>query len=196
MVTRQTTLLKSNAGYMEVSTEGKLAEERLLFLEGSIDSAMAMSFAKQVASLVKQNLDPIKVCINSEGGEIDAGLLIMDVISGCPAKISVYCLEKAYSMAAVIFISCLNGRYMFPNSRLMIHQPSCERIGGNSSKIKQISDLLLKNKDQLYEIIASHSSYTKEELEQETFEDKYFTAFSAVEKRLADEIVTFESLIG
>ena len=67
-----------------------------------------------------------------------------DVIQASPAPIRVVALGTAYSMAALLFASGLHGRYLLPNSKLMLHEPLLGYpIGGNTSSIKTISDDLL-----------------------------------------------------
>lgn len=193
----KTSLIKSNAGYSEVTTEGMLSSKRFLFLEGKIDSEMAMTFTKQFLDLsLKDRTAPINVIINSSGGEINAGQLIIDVLSDSETPVNLFCFEKAYSMAAVIFISSGCNRFMLPNSSLMIHQPSITDISGNCSEIHRISKELDKYKDKMYQLIANHSDFSIQELKEKTLEDLYLTAEESVERHLADEVTTFSKMVA
>lgn len=193
----KTTLVKTNSGMGEFSIEGKLASDRILFLEGSICSEMAMGFAKEVMDLTEKNKKkPIKVVINSQGGEIASGQMIIDIISGSKTPIELYCFEKAFSMAAVIFISGKHGRYMLPNARLMIHEPSITNISGSSSDIKNLSEFIEKSKKKLYSAIVSHSNFTLEELEEQTKEDLYLSADECIKKALAEKVVSFADIVA
>lgn len=191
------TLLKSNMGYTEVRTDAFLAMKRIVFLEEEITNDSAYSFAKQMMNLVMADEhSPIKLVINSPGGEIEAGMMIIDVIRGLPVPVQMYCMGNASSMAAIIFVSGKDGRYILPNSKLMIHQPLIKSVGGgNCSEIKKIADNLEKRKAQLFKIVEENSDVTIKMLEKETKEDRYYTAEEAVKLRLADKIVTFEQIL-
>lgn len=195
--TDKLTLLKSNMGYTEVSTDAFFAMNRIVFLENEITNDSAYSFAKQIMNMVMADKkSPIKLVINSPGGEIEAGMMIIDVIKGLPVPVQMYCIGNASSMAAIIFISGKDGRYILPNSKLMIHQPLIRNVGGgNCSEIKKIANSLEKRKRQLFQIIEDNSDVTVKMLKRETNEDRYYTAEEAVKLKLADEIITFEQIL-
>ena len=194
--TRKYTLQKSNQGFSEISIDSYLAEQRIITLTGSITQQSAIWFSKQIADLLlKDSTKPIKILLDSTGGSIEAGNLILDVIQGSPVPVSVYCLNQAYSMAAVIFCVATGGRYMLPTARLMIHQPSIMEVTGTAAEIEQISNFLQENKTKLFTILAEHSDFTLEELEQKATNDLYLTAKEAVSRKLSDRIVTFAEII-
>lgn len=194
--TDKSTLLKSNMGYTEVSTDAFFAMNRIVFLENEITNDSARTFAKQMMNMMMVDQTPVKLVINSPGGEIEAGMVIMDVIKGLPIPVQMYCVGSAASMAAIIFISGKDGRYILPNSKLMIHQPLINNINeGNCTEIKKIADNLEKRKIQLFKIIADNSKMTTKMLEKETKEDRYYTAEEAVKLKLADEIITFSQIL-
>lgn len=192
-----TTLVKTNSGIMEVSTNGKLMGDRVLFIEGEINTITAMTFAKQMLDLISRSpYEPIKVIINSQGGVIEDGMIFLDAIAGSSAPVEMYCIGKAYSMAAIIFISGTSGRYILPNARIMLHQPYIKDISGNISEMKQVVTDLEKWKEQLFSLVIKHSAYSKKQLEKEVVEDRYFSASEAVKLGLADKIVTFSEIVN
>ena len=194
--TRMSTLQKSNQGFNEVSLDSYLAEERILSLTGPITQQTAIWFSKEMVDLLlKDSEKPVKILLDSVGGSIDAGNMILDVITGSPVPISIYCLNQAYSMAAVIFSVATGGRYMLPNAKVMIHQPSIVDISGNATEVSQMSAFLQEDKVKLFTILAEHSDFTLEELEQKASNDLYLTANEAVSRKLADGIVTFAEII-
>lgn len=136
-------LLKSSGGVQTVAIESKLMSDRRLFITGEINADSAMDFFKQIMLLnLEDDGTPISVFINSPGGEIDNGLLIYDAIVGSKAPVRTFCSGCAYSMGAVLF-TCGKERYMFPHSKLMLHEPLLGgKIGGNASSIKSISESL------------------------------------------------------
>lgn len=140
--------VKSSNGITLVPIESRLMANRRVFIEGEIDADTACNFVKKVMLLNSEDSkQPIDVLINSPGGEINSGMLMYDVIQASKAPIRMFCIGRAYSMGAVLFACGNHGRYMLPHSELMIHEPLLgNRVGGNSSSIKSISDSLLETK--------------------------------------------------
>lgn len=191
------TQVKSSNGITLVPLETRLLSSRRVFIEGEINQEMACRFARQMMTLVSEDpRRPIDVWINSPGGEINAGLMMYDVIQTCTTPIRLICMGRAYSMAAVLFASGGHGRYMLPNSELMLHEPLLgNRVQGNSSSIKSISDSLLQTKQRLNRILAKHTGKTEEEIDEATRFDHYFQADESIEFGLCDEITTFDNLM-
>ncbi|MBO5371603.1 MAG: ATP-dependent Clp protease proteolytic subunit [Lachnospiraceae bacterium] len=183
------TQVKSSNGITLVPMESRLLSDRVIFIEGEINENQAMNFVKALMVLRSEDAKkPIKILINTPGGEVNSGMLMYDVIQSCKTPLEMYCMGKAYSMGAVIFASGNKGkRYMLENSEIMVHEPLLgNRVGGNSSSIKSISESLLETKDKLNKILAKHTGKTEEEVEQATRYDHYFQAEEAVEFGLAD----------
>ena len=85
---------------------------------------------------------------------------------------------------------------MLPHSKLMLHEPLLgERIGGNASSIKSISDSLLEKKSMMNKLLAFHTGKTEKEIDKLTSYDHYFTAKEAVEMGLADGIKDFSAIM-
>ena len=190
-------LLRSSNGIQQISIESKLmSEQRQLFITGEINANSAIEFFKEVIYLNSEDgIKPISVFINSPGGEIDNGLLVYDAIIGSRAPIHMFCIGCAYSMGAVLFAAGKE-RYMLPHSKLMLHEPLLgERIGGNASSIKSISDSLLETKSMMNKLLAFHTGKTEKEIDKLTSYDHYFTAKEAVDMGLADGIKDFSAIM-
>ena len=191
------TQVRSSNGITLVPLETRLLSGRRIFIEGEINQETACSFAQQVMLLVDEdNRAPIDVWINSPGGEINAGLMMYDIIQSCSTPIRMICMGRAYSMAAVLFASGRHGRFMMANSELMLHEPLLgNRVGGNSSSLKSISDTLIQTKDRLNRILAKHTGKTEEEIDEATRFDHYFQADESNDFGLCDKIATFDELM-
>ena len=139
--------------------------------------------------------EPIKVIINSPGGIIKSGMLMYDVIQSSPAPIVLYCAGEAYSMAAILFACGKHGRYMLPNSKLMVHEPLVQELHGNCSSIKSASESLIKTKKELVELLEKHTGksakFLKKLMENETF----MNAEESVTNGLCDSVVEFSELL-
>lgn len=195
--TMQNVICRTANGLDVIPLETVNCDKRILCIQGEITQDSAFEFALETAHLNNiSETDPITVYINSPGGSIDAGLLIYDTIQSSPAPIRLVVLGVAYSMAALVFASGLHGRYILPNSKLMLHEPLLGYpIGGNTSSIKTISDDLLSTRDKINKILAKHTGKSQKEIEEATNYDHYFTAEESVAFGLADEVVTFGQLV-
>lgn len=189
--------IKSSNGITCVPMDTCLMAGRRIFIEGEINAGMACEFVKKVMVLNGESKEkPIDVFINSTGGEINSGMLIYDVIQSSEAPVRTFCIGKAYSMGAVLLACGNHGRYMLPHSELMIHEPLLgNRVGGNSSSIKSISECLLETKHRMNQILVKHTGRTEAEIEQATSFDHYFTPEESVEFGLCDEIVNFDFIM-
>ena len=189
--------VKSSNGITLVPVDSKLMANRKIFIEGEIDAEKACEFVKEVMLLNgEDSQSPIDVLINSPGGEINSGMLMYDVIQASKAPIRMFCIGRAYSMGAVLFACGNHGRYMLPHGELMIHEPLLgNRVGGNSSSIKSISDSLLETKRKMNQILAKHTGKSEEEVEKATSFDHYFSPEESVEFGLCDQIVGFDKIM-
>ena len=195
--TMQNIIQRTSSGLNVISLDTVNFDKRIVNIHGEINQASAFEFALSLKHLNSvSETEPITVLINSPGGSIDAGLLMYDAIQTSPAPVRLVVLGAAYSMAAVVFASGKAGRYILPNSKLMLHEPllGCP-IDGNTSSIKTISDDLLATRDKINTILAKHTGKTKAEIEAVTKHDQYFTAEESVKFGMADKVITFGELV-
>lgn len=188
--------VKSSNGISLIPIETRLMSERTVFIEGEINPGTTCEFVKKILYLNNEDKQaPINVLINSPGGEINSGMLMYDVIQSCTAPIRMFCIGRAYSMAAVLFASGTHGRYMLPHSELMLHEPLLgNRVSGNSSSIKSISDSLLETKKMINDILIKHTGRTEEEVEQATSFDHYFNPEESIAFGLCDGTAGFDMI--
>lgn len=189
--------IKSSNGITLVPMETRLLADRKIFVEGEINAETACEFVKKVMYLNTESSEKsIQVLINSPGGEINAGMLMYDVIQSSKAPIRTFCIGRAYSMGALLFACGNYGRYMLTNSELMIHEPLISsRIGGSASSVKSISDSLMETRQKMNRILAKHTGKTEEEIEAATHFDHYLTPEESVEFGLCDEIIDFNVIM-
>lgn len=191
------TLVKSSNGITQVTADARLLSQRKVFIEGEITPESACEFIKKIMILnAEDNIKSIDVLINSPGGEINSGMLMYDAIQASIAPVRLFCIGRAYSMGAVLFACGTHGRYILPHGELMLHEPLLgNRVGGNSSSVKSISESLLETKRMMNQILAKHTGKSEIEVEQMTSYDHYFKAEESVEAGLADEIVDFTKIL-
>lgn len=189
-------LVKSANGISQVSADSKLLSQRKIFIEGEINEKTACDFIKKIMILNEEDSNKkIDVLINSFGGEINSGMLMYDIIQTSNVPIRMFCIGKAYSMAAVLFACGNHGRYMLPHGELMLHEPLIrDRVGGNSSSIQSISESLLEAKRKMNLILSRHTGKSEEEIEKATSFDHYFNPEESIRFGLCDKIVGFDEL--
>lgn len=189
--------VKSSRGIAVMPIDTRLLADRKIFIEGEINHETANLFLKQTLFLCREdNNKPIDVIINSPGGEVAAGLLIYDCIQSCTAPIRTYCAGTACSMAAILFASGKNGRYMFPHSELMLHEPLLDGgIGGNITSIRSVSKSLVNIRNKVNGILAEHTGKTVKQIEKATSYDHFFSPEESISFGLADEIIDLGKLM-
>ena len=167
----------------------RLLEDRIIFLTGEINDAVADTVVAQLIYL--EGKDPSKdIClyINSPGGSVSAGLAIYDMMNYIKCDVQTICIGLAASMGAFLLSSGAKGkRFALPNSEVMIHQP-LGGAQGQASDIKIQADHILKTKKKLNEILSRNTGKDYETVERDTDRDNYLSAAEAKEYGLIDEI--------
>ena len=168
----------------------RLLEDRIIFLTGEINDAVADTVVAQLIFL--EGKDPNKdIClyINSPGGSVTAGMAIYDTMNYIKCDVSTICIGLAASMGAFLLSSGAKGkRYALPNSEIMIHQP-LGGAQGQASDIKIQADHIIKTKHRLNTILANNSGKPYEQVEKDTDRDNYLSAEDAKEYGLIDEVI-------
>lgn len=169
----------------------RLLKERIIFLGTGIDDTVANLIIAQLLFLQSEDPDKdISLYINSPGGVVTAGLAIYDTMQFLSCDITTYCVGQAASMGAVLLAAGASGkRYALPNARIMIHQP----LGGAQGQATDIqiqAQEIMRIKQILNGILASHSKKNIEDLERDTDRDNFMSAEQAASYGLIDEVVT------
>jgi ATP-dependent Clp protease protease subunit len=169
----------------------RLLLDRIIFLGGPIDDAVANAIVAQMLFL--QSQDPkkdISLYINSPGGVVTAGLAIYDTMQFLSCDVATYCIGQAASMGAVLLTAGAKGkRYALPNARIMIHQP----LGGAEGQCTDIqiqAAEIQRMKQTLNEIIATHTGQPLEQIFKDTERDNFMSAEQACAYGLVDTVVS------
>lgn len=180
---------QTDRGERSYDIYSKLLEERIIFITGEINDALANTVVAQLLYLeAKDATKDIDVYINSPGGSVTAGLAIYDTMNFIKCGVSTICIGMAASMAAFLLSSGEKGkRYALSSSEIMIHQP----LGGAQGQASDIAiqaEHILKIKKNLNEILAKNTGKPYEEVEKDTDRDNYLSAEEALEYGLIDKI--------
>ncbi len=168
----------------------RLLEERVIFLTGVINSAVATSVVAQLLFLQHHNdAKPISMYISSPGGMVLAGLAIYDTMQFVRPPVTTMCIGEASSMGSVLLAAGMKGeRCALPNARVMIHQPN-GGFCGSESDIQIHAAEIKRTKANLNRILAKHTGQTEATLEADCERDNFMSAEEALKYGLIDKIV-------
>ena len=178
-----------NVATMDVFS--RLMMDRIIFLGAPIYDDVANIIQAQLLFLQSTDADKdIQIYINSPGGSVSAGLGIYDTMQYISCDVATICTGMAASMGAVLLAAGAAGqRSALPHSRVMIHQP-LGGVQGQASDIEITAREIAKTKRELYEILASHSGKSIEQIEADADRDYWLTAAEAAEYGLIDKVLT------
>ncbi len=180
---------KSPLGERAYDIYSRLLKERIIFLGGPIDDTVANLVIAQLLFL--ENEDPkkdISFYINSQGGQVTAGLAILDTMNHVKPDIVTVCVGIAASAAAVILSAGKKGkRYALPNAEVMIHQVM-GGVEGQATDIAIAAKHILRTKENLNKILAKNSGKTPAQVETDAERDYWMTAEEAKKYGIIDEV--------
>jgi ATP-dependent Clp protease protease subunit len=176
---------------VENMLEEKLLEKREIYLWGGVDDESAEKVIKRIIYLNSTGKEDITIYLNSPGGVISSGLAIYDAMQASKCAISTVCMGQAASMGAVIVCAGKKGkRLIWPNARVMIHQPLISStMYGPASDIEIQAEEMLRIRKTLNEILARHTGKKLDQIDKDTDRDKYMTAKEALDYGIVDKIV-------
>lgn len=168
----------------------RLLKERVIFVVGAVEDYMANLIVAQLLFLESENPDKdIHLYINSPGGSVTAGLSVYDTMQFIKPDVSTMCIGQAASMGAFLLAAGAPGkRFILPNSRCMIHQPS-GGAQGQASDIHIQAQEILKIRARLNERLAFHTGQTIEKIALDTERDNFLSAEEAKVYGLVDEVL-------
>lgn len=185
-----TVIEKSPHGERAYDIYSRLLKERIIFLGGPVNDALANAIIAQLLFLDSQ--DPqkdIQLYINSPGGVVTAGMAIYDTMQYVKSDVSTICIGIAASMGAVLLTAGAKGkRYILPNSEVLLHQV----MGGAEGQAVDIdiaARQIIKTKDRLNQILAKHTGHDIKQIERDTDRDFFMSAEEAKNYGVVDKIL-------
>ena len=183
----------SSKGERAYDIYSRLLKERIIMLNGPVEDTMANVIVAQLLFLESENPDKdISLFINSPGGVVTAGLSIYDTMQFIKPDVSTYVMGQACSMGSLLATAGAKGkRFMLPNARHMIHQPSGGARGQATDMQIQVEEII-KMKKTLTEIYVKHNSKGKTfaQMTADMERDKFMSADEALAYGLIDKIIT------
>ena len=182
---------RSNTGERAYDIYSRLLKDRIIFLGGPIDDAVANTVVAQLLFLESEDPDKdIHLYINSPGGVVTAGLAIYDTMQYIKPDVSTICIGQAASMGALLLTAGAKGkRYALPNARIMIHQP-LGGAQGQSTDIQSQARESQRIREVINDILVESTGKDRETVVQDTERDNFMTAEEAKAYGLVDEVIT------
>ncbi|MEM7411614.1 MAG: ATP-dependent Clp endopeptidase proteolytic subunit ClpP [Myxococcota bacterium] len=181
---------QSARGERSFDIYSRLLRDRIVFLGQAIDDDISNLVIAQLLFLEADDPEKdISLYINSPGGSVTAGLAIYDTMNYVRPAVSTICLGQAASMAAWLLASGAPGKRMaLPNSRVMIHQPM-GGVQGQATDIDIHAREILKLRERMNEILASHTGKPVAQIAADTERDYYMSGEESLAYGLIDKVV-------
>lgn len=169
--------------------EERLFKARTILIFGGIDQKLAKEVSARLLALQSASDDPITIFINSQGGHVESGDTIYDMIKFVKPDVRVVGTGWVASAGALIYAAAKpENRFSLPNTRFLLHQPS-GGAGGTASDVAIQAKEIIRMRKRLNEIFARETGQPIERIEKDTDRDYWMSAEQAVEYGLVGKIV-------
>lgn len=169
--------------------EERLFKARTILIFGGIDQKLAKEVSARLLALQSASDDPITIFINSQGGHVESGDTIYDMIKFVKPDVRVVGTGWVASAGALIYAAAKpENRFSLPNTRFLLHQPS-GGAGGTASDVAIQAKEIIRMRKRLNEIFSRETGQPIERIEKDTDRDYWMSAEQAVEYGLVGKIV-------
>jgi ATP-dependent Clp protease protease subunit len=173
--------------------EEKFLETRTILLFGEISQKVAREVCEKLILLSAINDNDIKLIINSQGGHVEAGDTIHDMLRFVKPKVKILGTGWVASAGALIYVAVPTAdRYSLPNTRFMLHQPS-GGVGGQASDISIEAQEILKMRDRLNHIFSVQTGQPVERIEKDTDRNFWMSADEAKQYGLVGKVISSQA---
>lgn len=181
---------KTGNGERTYDIFSRLLKDRIVFIDGEINDAMADLVVAQILFLESENPEKdISIYINSPGGAVTAGLAIYDTMKYVKCDIQTICMGQAASMAAILLAGGTKGkRYALPSSRVMIHQPR-GGVEGQESDISILAKEIIRLKKLSIEYLAKDTGKSIDKIAEDIERDFFMSAQEAADYGVIDQVM-------
>jgi ATP-dependent Clp protease, protease subunit len=167
----------------------RLFKARAIIISGGIDQELSERVSAQLLALSSESNEPITVYLNSQGGHVEAGDTIHDMIRFVKAPVRIVGTGWVASAGALIYVSVpRERRFCLPNTRFLLHQPA-GGAGGTASDIAIEAREILKMRERLNKIFAKATGQPFERIEEDTNRNFWLDAEAAIAYGIAGKII-------
>lgn len=168
----------------------KLLNSRSIIISGEINQALAEKVTAQLLILQEVSDEPIKIFLNSQGGHVEAGDTIHDMIKFVKPKVIIIGTGWVASAGITIYLAAdKENRYSLPNTRYMIHQP-LGGFNGQATDIDIEAKEILRVRKRINNIISEATGQPLEKIERDTDRNYWLNASEAVEYGIVSKIIS------
>ena len=185
---------QTNRGERAYDIFSRLLKERIIFINGPIEDGMAMLVTAQLLFLEAENpKKEISLYINSPGGVVTSGMAIYDTMQFIKPSVVTLCMGQAASMGSLLLTAgAPDMRFILPQARVMLHQPS-GGFQGQASDIERHAQDIIRLKRRLNEIYVKHTGKDLDTIEKTLDRDHFMTAEESVEFGVVDKVINTRS---
>ena len=169
----------------------RLLKARTIIISGGISQKVAESVMGQLVAMTADSNDPITIFVNSQGGHVEAGDTIHDMIRFVAAPIRMIGTGWVASAGALIYVSVpRERRFCLPNTRFLLHQPA-GGAGGTASDIDIEAREILRMRERLNRLFSKATGQPLERIEEDTQRNFWLDADAAVRYGLAGRVINY-----
>ena len=195
---RPSILVEDSNGIHAISSKSLLLKRRIIHLEEDIAGAAVNEIIRQLILLGAQSGEPVTILIDTNGGSIQAGLQMIDVMEACPCIIRTIALGNACSMGAVILAAGTPGhRAISSRSKVLLHEPLIGvGVSGSASRMESIANDLKERRETINRMLAWYTGQDLATVQEATSYNHWFTADEARDFGLVDSVVADADLFA
>lgn len=180
---------KDTEGKKEDGFGALLLDTRTVLVNGEVDQELAEKVITQLIVLDQKSDDPIKVIITSQGGHVDSGFAIHDVMHFIKSKVITIGAGWVASIAVpILFGADKKNRYSLPNTRFLLHQPS-GGAGGQLSDIRIEAQEIMKIRKKINKMVSEETGQDVEKVTSDSNRNFWMSADEALDYGLIAKIV-------
>jgi ATP-dependent Clp protease protease subunit len=173
----------------------RMLKTRTVLVSGEVDEKLAERVMGQVLVLDAESHDPIRVIVTSQGGHVDSGFAIHDLLHYIESPVRTIGAGWVASIGVPILLSApREHRYSLPNTRFLLHQPS-GGAGGQASDIRIAAEEILKLRERINQLIATETGQDVQRVATDSDRNFWMSASQALEYGLVGRVITQASEI-
>jgi ATP-dependent Clp protease, protease subunit len=171
------------------SIRERLFKSRTLIISGGIDQQLVSSVIGQLLAMSAESEEPINLFINSQGGHVESGDTIHDVVRFIKPRVRMIGTGWVASAGALIYVAApVEDRFALPNTRFLLHQPA-GGTGGTAADIAIEAHEIIRMRERINRIFARQTGQPLERIEQDTHRNFWLDAKSAIEYGLVGKVI-------
>lgn len=178
--------------------ENKLIDARSIVISEAVTSRTAERVVRDLIILDEVNHDPIKLYVNSPGGEVTSGFAIFDTIRYIKSEVIVINTGLCASIATIINVAAKKeNRYAMPHAMFLIHQPHISgQVIGPASDLEITANQILKSRERINAMLAKECGQDLKRVEEDTTRDHWLTADEACKYGLVHKVINSKKEIA